>query len=151
MTGGSKDEDEEDEGDVVESRYKPKVEKVLKGLAGDGDPLSFDEYPSVVPMPEASGAGTSTARRKKKGEGSARKTSGATKRWASSGSASKAKGKQETFSGGRIIAFTVGGMSYNEMTIARQVMEKEQREIIYGSTHFIAPNEFLDDLASLSS
>lgn len=153
---GSQDE-EEDDSEFAASRYKPYLAKVLKESVGAADePLSFEEFPSVMPMPEsnASSGTAASARRKKKQhggvEGSARKGAGASKRWASTAANTKGKASATSFTGGRNIIFMVGGMSYSEMSVCREVMAQESREIVFGSTAFITPREFVEDLSTLS-
>jgi syntaxin-binding protein 1 len=46
--------------------------------------------------------------------------------------------------------FVVGGISYLELRVARDVMESESREIIVGSTKFVNAEEFIDDLTTLA-
>lgn len=54
------------------------------------------------------------------------------------------------FTGGRNLVFMVGGLSYSELRVARDIMERESREIIAGSTKFVNPSEFLEDLHTLT-
>jgi syntaxin-binding protein 1 len=54
-----------------------------------------------------------------------------------------------SFSGGRSIVFVMGGMSYQELRVARDVMASEAREIVAGSTAFLSPSEFVADLTRL--
>jgi syntaxin-binding protein 1 len=154
---GSSDDDDDDEDEFAASRYKPFLSKILKQLVGaDEQPLSFEDFPSVMPMPESSASsGTAaSARRKKKHhgavEGSARKGAGASKRWASTAASSKGKASATSFTGGRNIVFTVGGMAYPEMNVCRDIMAQESREIVFGSTAFVTAREFVDDLSTLS-
>ena len=156
LVGGDSDDAEEDEGEFVGLRYKPVMKKILMGLVGAADPLSFEDFPSVMPMPEsnASSGTAASARRKKKSqggvEGSARK-GGPQKRWNSAhGGNTKGKASATTFTGNRNIVFTIGGMSYSEMRVIREVQEKENREIIFGSTAFLTAKDFIDDMATLS-
>lgn len=156
LGGGDDDEAEDDGGEFNTGRWKPLMKKILQGLLGVSDPLSFEDFPSVMPMPEsASATGTAaSARRKKKGhggvEGSARK-GGGQKRWNNAhGSNSKGKSATASFTGARTIVFTVGGMSYSEMRVARDIQEQENREIIFGSTAFLTAKDFVDDLSKLS-
>ena len=65
-----------------------------------------------------------------------------------SGTAS-ALGTGTRFSGSRLIVFTVGGMAYSELRVAREVSKKQCREIVTGSTGFLSPSDFLEDLAQL--
>ena len=151
--GNDTDDEEEDEGEFSAGRYKPILKKILQGAIGAGDPLSFEDFPSVMPMPESSASsGTAaSARRKKKGgvEGSARKSGG--KKWnASHGGGKKGGSNAQTFTGGRSIVFTIGGMSYSEMRVAREIQAQENREIVFGSTSFVTAKDFVDDLSKLS-
>jgi hypothetical protein len=43
----------------------------------------------------------------------------------------------------------IGGLSYNELRAVEEVSRKESREIVIGSTHFLTPTEFMEDLAEL--
>lgn len=117
--------------------------------------MSLDEYPSVIPMPSnamsssSKGVSASSARRRKGGEGSARKKKGGTdSKFTKTGSSDKS-GSSTHYAGARNLIFMVGGMSYTELGICRDIMEKESREIIMGSTRFVNPSEFIDDLATL--
>ena len=115
--------------------------------------LSIDEYPSVIPMPpmamSSSTGVASSARRRGKGgvESSSRKKGGATDKWGKK--QSKTSGSNY-YDGGRNILFMVGGLSFAELCVVRDVMEKESREIIAGATKFISPDEFIDDLKTLT-
>lgn len=127
----------------------------------------MEDYPSVLPMPEmgpstssvsSSGAAASTrggaarsARPSRRGEAaSARKTTGASSRWAkSSGMENKRGTGPVSFSGGRSIVFILGGMSYQELKVTRDVMMNESREIVVGSTTLLTPADFVSDLTKL--
>jgi syntaxin-binding protein 1 len=131
----------DEESEYASSRYVPS----LKGL---------EEYPSVIPMPASmtSSAGAGSARRRSKAqEGSARKKKGATDKWSRTGnSSSESSSAATSFQGGRNMVFMVGGISYLELRVARDVMENESREIVVGSTKFVGPSEFIDDLTTLA-
>ena len=136
-------------------RYKAPFKTILEELATNQ--LSLEEYPSVLPMPDQGLAASVTASlrgsmRGKRGEaaGSVRKKAGASDRWARSSTASLSRSMGgNNFTGGRCIVFTVGGLSYSEIHIAREVMDQEFREIVVGSTAFVSPQEFLKDLEKL--
>ena len=149
------EDDDEDDSEFKSSRYNPVLKNILKALLGVSDePLSFEDYPSVMPMPESSGGtGTaSSARRKPKSkggvQGSARR--GGKKKEYDTAHGSKGKASATSFTGGRTISFTVGGMAYSEMRVARDIMAQESREIIYGSTAFLTAKDFVDALSKLS-
>ncbi|CAB9500639.1 Syntaxin-binding protein 1 [Seminavis robusta] len=153
----SGDDDEDEDGEIAQSRFKPVLKRILQGLLGVGDqPLSFEDFPSVVPMPEASsGTAASSARGRKKKhhggvEGSARK-GGGKKDWNKAhGGATSGKKPALTFTGARSVVFTVGGMAHSEMRICREMQELENREIIFGSTAFVTAKDFVEDLSTLS-
>lgn len=143
----SSSEDSEEDNEYTSSRYVPPLKRILKELVSNQ--LSIEEYPSVIPMPLVSNSSsTSSARRRGKGgaEGTGKKKGGATDKWGKK----QSKGSEPThFDGGRNIVFMVGGLSFAELRVARNVMEKESREIIAGGTKFVSPDEFIDDLKTL--
>jgi syntaxin-binding protein 1 len=125
----------------------------LKGILTElvANQLSIEDYPSVIPMPAMPAVSTSAASaRRRKAEGSARKKKGATDKWSRAGSTQSASGTAANYTGGRSLVFMVGGVSYSELKVAREVMEKESREIVMGSTKFVSPSNFMDDLSTLS-
>jgi syntaxin-binding protein 1 len=147
--------DSDDESEYANSRYAPALKGILSDLVQHK--LSTDLFPSVLPMPEmssSSGTASSARRRGRSVEGSARK-SGATSRWSrtsgteAGGGGGRSRGIPQVFTGGRSILFMVGGMSYSEVRVARDVMAKEQQEIVIGSTHVYTPKEFMEDIAKL--
>jgi syntaxin-binding protein 1 len=142
----------DEESEYASSRYSPPLKSILSDMVTNQ--LSTQEYPSVIPMPmsatSSTAAATGSARRRSKAtEGSLRK-SGATEKWSKLGDSTKSPAKGSSFIGGRFIVFMVGGMSYSELRVTRDIMEKESREIITGSTKLISPSEFLKDLHTLA-
>lgn len=126
----------DDDNEYASSRYAPPLKKLLKDLVTNQ--LSHDEYPSVVPMPMNTSSSTgiaSSARRRGKG--------GTSKKQA------KVNGPTH-YDGGRNIVFMVGGLSFAELRVVRDVMQRESREIIAGSTKFISPKAFIEDLKTLT-
>jgi syntaxin-binding protein 1 len=123
--------------------------------------LSIAEYPSVMPMPDAPvtptnapsarGGARSARGSARRGEaGSARKSGGASSRWSKSSLAEGRRSSGPTnLSGARCIVFFIGGVSYAEIKVAREMTERESREIIVGSTTFLSPKEFVNDLTQL--
>jgi syntaxin-binding protein 1 len=140
----------DDESEYASSRYNPPLKSILNDLVSNQ--LSIDEYPSVIPMPASAGSsvGTGSARRRGGAEGSLRKKAGATDKWEKTGTSSTNQANGSHYVGGRSIVFMVGGLSYSELRVARDVMQKESREIIAGSTKFISPSDFLSDLHTLA-
>ncbi|GAX09355.1 syntaxin-binding protein 1 [Fistulifera solaris] len=145
----------EDDEEYAATRYKPRIKAVLESLANGT--LSLEEYPSVLPMPESAAAASkrgSTARgaATRRGVESARKKSDTSSRWNKSsvsdrGSATSGTGA--AFGGGRCIVFMLGGLAYSEIRVAREVMKSESTEIIIGSTAFVSPKEYMNELESL--
>jgi syntaxin-binding protein 1 len=148
------------------TRYVPAIKSILTDLCNDE--LSIEAYPSVTPMPatsstpagRSSGARNSTvssARKSTTGAASSvRKPGAASSKWAanssslgSSASSGASRGGPLALTGARNIVFMVGGLSYSEMRVAREVMEQSSREIIIGSTSFLSASEFIDDLGML--
>jgi succinylarginine dihydrolase len=134
-------------------------------MALSNNELSFDTYPSLLPMPASaatpvsrtSGARNSAVASVRKSTSgaasSARKSAGASSKWAANSSSLSASTSSTSgpiaFTGARNLVFMVGGLCYAEMRVSREVMEQTSREIILGSTSFLSANDFLDDLAKL--
>ena len=133
----------ENDSEYASSRYVCLMKAVIES-ATQGT-LSVDEYPSVMPLPDAEAmlAPSSLSRAK-----SVRKTS-ATSKWASTSTGSDKGGKKKGF-GGRQIIFMTGGMCYSELRSAREVMASSGMEVVVGSNRFINPTEFMVDLKNLS-
>ena len=141
----------DDESEYSSQRYVPAIKATLQELVTNS--LSFEDFPSVVPMPDmpsASTSATSARRRGKAAEGSARKKKGATSKWSRTGNEEPAAATGGNFVGNRNIVFMIGGLSYSEIRVSREVMEKESREIIIGSTAFLNPSDFLKEMSTLT-
>lgn len=143
---GLRNNDSEDE-EFAGTRYKPVLKSILTDMLVD-ESLSFEEYPSVLPMPEATAStgAASSARRKKGGEGSARRKNDGGK-WNQKGG--RKKTDHATFTGGRAIVFMVGGLCYSELRVTREIMSEYNREVVIGSTSFVNAEEFMEDLSTL--
>lgn len=135
----------DEESEFANSRYTPPMKHVLESTIQGT--LSFEDYPSVVPMPQQIGgsSGTAQSARKRRPEGSARR-GGATDRWQRKDKPSAT----DKFEGGRVIVFVVGGMCFSELRVAREVMAKENKEIIAGSTCFLKPSDFIEDFTNMA-
>mmetsp|Transcript_2540 Transcript_2540/g.6878 ORF Transcript_2540/g.6878 Transcript_2540/m.6878 type:complete len:721 (-) Transcript_2540:90-2252(-) len=146
VSSGSFDEDSE----YTSMRYVPGIKSICNDLAANQ--LSLEDFPSVVPMPEnATNTGSAiSARRRGKAEGSARKKTATTSKWSRATPTQTSTKKSTNFTGPRNLIFMVGGISYSELRVCREVMEKESREFIIGSTEFLSPSKFVEDLSSLS-
>ena len=98
-------------------RYAPPLRKLLRELVANQ--LSLDDYPSVIPMPpmmsSSAGIGSSARRRASKIETSSRKKKGG--EWGSKRSAGPTH-----YEGNRNIVFMVGGLSFGELRVIRDVM-----------------------------
>ncbi|KAJ1647139.1 syntaxin binding protein 1, partial [Coemansia asiatica] len=51
---------------------------------------------------------------------------------------------------GRIILFVIGGVTFSEIRAAQEIARKYDREVLVGSTHVLAPDEYLRDISSLT-
>jgi syntaxin-binding protein 1 len=107
--------------------------------------LSVEDYPSVLPLPDAESMLAPTAKAYHK---SVRKPM-MNAFSASTATQSTNVGKKKAASGGRQIVFMAGGMCYSELRSAREVMNTTGTEIVIGSTRCITPKDFIDDLNSL--
>lgn len=132
----------ESSNEYANSRYvcvlKAIMEKAAKGT------LSVDEYPSVMPLPDAEGMLGPSSMSKAK---SVRKI-GSSSKWAGS-SSTASQGTKKKGHGGRQIIFMAGGMCYSELRAAREVMADTNMEIVVGSNRFVKPMDFLIDWKNL--
>jgi hypothetical protein len=100
--------------------------------------LSFDDYPSIYPMPDEGMTNTVTS----VGVSSVRLK-------ASKYSKSSKGAVMAPKAGPRQIVFVAGGLCYSELRAAEELMEAGGPEIILGSTNFTTPESFVKDIASL--
>ena len=133
----------ESDSEYSSSRYVCLLKSIMEDAAQGK--LSVEDYPSVLPLPDAESMLAPTAKAYGK---SVRKPSMNTFS-ASTATQSTNVGKKKAASGGRQIVFMVGGMCYSELRSAREVMNTTGTEIVIGSTRCITPKDFIDDLNSL--
>ncbi len=126
----------ESESDYASSRYVCLLKSILEDAAAGT--LSVEDYPSVLPLPDAEAVLG----------GSAIASALSVRKTRESGNWKTDKGKKKAH-GERQIVFMVGGMCYSEMRSAREVMNSTGKEIIIGSTRCIAPKDFAKDVYSL--
>mmetsp|Transcript_24069 Transcript_24069/g.47832 ORF Transcript_24069/g.47832 Transcript_24069/m.47832 type:complete len:668 (-) Transcript_24069:3898-5901(-) len=131
------------ETEYVSSRYSC-VLKAIMEKAAKGE-LSVEEYPSVMPLPDAEGMLGPSSMSKAK---SVRKMTSSSSKWAGS-SSTNSQGAKKKAHGGRQIIFMAGGMCYSELRAAREVMADSNMEIVVGSNRFIKPMDFLIDWKNL--
>jgi len=128
------------------SRYVCVLKSIMEdAISGN---LAIDEYPSVMPMPDAESMMGSAS--KPKMVSSVRKDTGASK-WkkTSTGTTGASGGKKKSHRGGRQIVFMAGGMCYSELRAAREVTDATGTEVVIGSSRFISPADFIGDVYSL--
>lgn len=102
-----------------------------------------------MPLPENSVRSSGTAMSaRRRSEASSLRGGTASKFRRSTAAANDAKAG-DSFTGERQLIFMVGGLSFPELRVARDVMSKESKEIIIGSTHFTSPKNFMQDLSKL--
>mmetsp|Transcript_31953 Transcript_31953/g.39177 ORF Transcript_31953/g.39177 Transcript_31953/m.39177 type:complete len:620 (+) Transcript_31953:147-2006(+) len=122
------------ESEYAGCRYVPPLKANIEDIIGDR--LSFDEYPSVVPMPPGKTSTASSIRTRSVRPQTRAKSVGK---------------KTKTFQGPRVIVFIAGGMCYSELRSGYECMGGSgEREVIMGSTAFVNPSNFVEDLASLA-
>ncbi len=111
----------------------------LKGIVTQSqtNSLSFTDYPSIYPMPNE-GNNTSMI-----------STGVASVRSQTSRYSSRKTTSTRSVVKTRMIVFVAGGACYSELRAANEIMEKGGQEVIIGSTHFVNPSEFTQNLSSL--
>ncbi len=123
------------------SRYACELKGVLQSMHVNS--LSFDEYPSVYPMPNEDRVNTGSGSMGATGIGSVRGNTGTKFRRNVGVGGSKYEG------GARQIVFVAGGACFSELRAAQELMDNGGPEIILGTTHFIDPSTFIDYIGSL--
>jgi len=131
----------ESDSEYSSSRYACELKNILNDMVKGT--LSIDTYPSVLPLPEAGTGAVASARTRV--SGSVRK-GGASSKW--SRSTERPKSKAASYSGARQIVFVVGGMCYSELRALNDA--SKETEFVGGSTRFINPTNFIQDLSMLS-
>lgn len=139
----------DDESEYSTSRYVPPIKETLTKMSQNI--LSIEEYPSVMPLPESSvrSSGIAMSARRRSEASSLRGSTTASRFRRSSGASADAK-MGDAFTGERQLVFIVGGLCFSELRVTREVMSKESKEIIIGSTHFTKPTDFMQDVSKLS-
>merc|ERR1711862_419911 len=113
-------------------RYAPDVKKLLGQMLKDQ--LSPDDYPGTQPLPTFK---TITAESVRSRGTSSIKNS----KWNKD-----KKKKKKAFTGGRQIVFILGGMCMSELRSGYECMDGGEKEIIMGSTEFLSPNTYLEEV-----
>eukprot|EP00903_Cladosiphon_okamuranus_P017508 g16126.t1 len=117
---------QEESNEFTHMRYStPLKETLMKMLSGS---LSFDAFPSLLPMPEEP-AKKAVGRSIRKGGG--QEGGGA-------------------YSGPRVIVFVIGGVCHSEMRAAYEAMHAHGREVVVGGSTFLPPAGFLAGLNGLA-
>lgn len=117
------------EGEYIESRHVPLVKLHLEQMLNGNLPL--DKFPAMGPS-------VVTAQ---KSEAKSVRRFGAANKF----------GKKDNvqFTGGRFLVFIAGGVTYAETKAAYELMLKDQKEIVFGSTNMTTPDVYLSDVGSL--
>lgn len=129
----------ESESEYSSSRYVSLLKALMEDVAAGN--LSVTDYPSVMPLPDPEQMQASTSSKAK----TVRKKY-TNNEWGKK----EDKAAKKKISGGRQLVFMAGGMCYSELRAAREVMEATGTDVVVGSTRFIAPNDFIDDIVRLS-
>lgn len=131
------------EAETFTQRYDPPMKKILERLVSGS--LSAEDFPAEGEMPDYAAGGAAVAHSARKRGGG--KKGRATSKWQQSSADEAAD--EASFKGGRVIVFMIGGMSYAELRVAREVMAKQSREVVVGSTIFTKPEDFIEDVKRL--
>jgi len=121
--------------EYANSRFACDLKSILQ-MMGEGK-LSFEEYPSIYPMPDEGMTNSISSA----GIGSVRNRASKYSKSGRSGSTSKG--------GSRQIVFMAGGLCYSELRAAEELTEGGGPEVIIGSTNFNNPGSFVRDITSL--
>lgn len=119
------------EGEYSDSRHVCELRTILDALiSGTLDASKYPNVGLVVDSGSASAAPKSVRR------------AGATAKWS--------KPTQQTFTGRRTMVFVAGGVGYNELRAAYDVMTSNSKEVVVGSSHLVSPNDYLRDVAGIN-
>ena len=117
------------EGEYADTRHVCLLKTYLEQLLTNA--LPTDKFPAMGPAPSM---GSKTEAK------SVRKF----------GAASKFGKKDHLqFNGGRFLVFIAGGVSFSELRVAYELMQKESKEVVIGSTHIQSPDSYMVDIGSL--
>mmetsp|Transcript_31839 Transcript_31839/g.36230 ORF Transcript_31839/g.36230 Transcript_31839/m.36230 type:complete len:713 (-) Transcript_31839:184-2322(-) len=146
LFGNKKKSTAESDSEYANTRYVPPLKYILEDLVNHS--LSITDYPATRNLPESHASGSSGVQ--KRTAGSARPKNTAASRWTRTKKSSAKEDSNESYQGGRFIIFVIGGLAFAELRVARDIMKKESKEVIAGSTNFISPVEFIDDIRRLA-
>lgn len=143
----SKYNNNDSESEYASSRFACELKGILNEM--QENKLSFEEFPSVLPMPvqNIESSGHSSAAKSVRGSTDASR-SRFSRRGAGGAGDSTTDGGAKLF-GARQIVFLAGGACYSELRSARDLMEAGGPETMLGCTHMVNPKDFAEDLASL--
>lgn len=119
------------EDEYSDTRHICELRTILDALFAGS--LDSGKYPTVGNVVESGSASTASK--------SVRRQGGGTAKWG--------KATQQTFTGRRTMVFIAGGVGYNELRVAHEVMTSNSKEVVVGSSHLVSPNEYLRDVAGL--
>jgi hypothetical protein len=133
------------------SRYVPPLKDILESVVKNT--LSTKECPYLNKENDSEEKQTSQENTPKT-EKSKRKVKEQQSKWQqnntnTSSSSSSAVTIVQKRDGPRIIVFIVGGMTFSETRVVYEVSKAKNRDIIIGSTHFLTPHMFVNELKRL--
>jgi syntaxin-binding protein 1 len=118
------------EGEYADTRHVCALKAALDQLIG-GE-LPQDKFPALGPSISSSSEAKANAKSMRR--------YGANNRW----------GKRESnITGSRCICFVVGGVAFSELRAGYELQTQHSKEVIMGGTHFVAPEEFLEEVSKL--
>lgn len=121
------------EGEYIDTRHVCQLKGLVEQMINAQ--LPTDKYPTMGPSIPQSSESKSTAQSVRKYK--------ATDRWGGK--------SQNQVSGGRYMCFIAGGISYAEMCEASELMAKENKEVVVGSTHIVTPSAYIEEIAGLTT
>ena len=121
------------EGDYADTRHVCRLKVLLEQMMHNELPTA--DFSAAGPAAGGSGDTKSAAK-------SVRRY-GANSRWG--------RRDQTMFSGGRFLVYIAGGVAYNELRTAHDLMTQHTKEIVIGGSHIINPSTYMHDVATLHS
>jgi syntaxin-binding protein 1 len=98
-----------------------------------GGELPQDKFPAMGPAISSSSEAKANAKSMRR--------YGANNRW----------GKRESsISGSRALCFVIGGIAYSEMRAGYELQGQHSKEVVVGGTHFISPDEYMEEVSKIA-
>lgn len=142
----SRNNTNESDSEYASSRFACELKGII--LQMQGNKLSLDDFPSVLPMPVQEIESVGRSKMAMSARVSSSTAPSRFKRLGDSANGISVGGGAKLF-GARQIVFITGGACYSELRSARDLMDTGGLETMLGCTHLVNPRDFVKGLASL--